>query len=203
MPRSEVPAAEQVPAESRPTLDAFTANIGFTPNMMAAFANSPIAFNAWANLLGSLSKALDVKTRDSIGLAVSEVNGCNYCLTVHSFTAEHMAKLSADEIILARKGLANDPKRNAALQFAKKVIETRGHVTDADLAAVRAAGFSEANVIEIVALVAMYSLTNFFNNVFDPDKDFPAVAPAGTIWTSRSRGDASGRPADVSGAGRL
>jgi alkylhydroperoxidase family enzyme len=92
-----------------------------------------------------------------------------------------MAKLSADEIVLARKGLANDPKRNAALNFAKKVIETRGHVTDADLEAVRAAGFSEANVIEIVALVAMYSLTNFFNNVFDPDKDFPAVAPAGTI----------------------
>jgi uncharacterized peroxidase-related enzyme len=181
MARCEVPAPDTVPAESKPTLEAFASNIGFTPNMMAAFANSPIAFNAWAALLGSLSKALDVKTRDSIGLAVSEVNGCNYCLTVHSFTAEHMAKLSADEIILARKGLAKDPKRNAALQFARKVIETRGHVTDGDLAAVRAAGFTEANVIEIVALVAMYSLTNFFNNVFDPEKDFPAVAAAGTI----------------------
>jgi alkylhydroperoxidase family enzyme len=92
-----------------------------------------------------------------------------------------MARLSSDEIILARKGLARDLKRNAALQFAKKIIETRGHVTDGDLAAVRAAGYTEANVIEIVALVAMYSLTNFFNNVFDPDKDFPAVAAAGTI----------------------
>ena len=181
MARCEVPAPDLVPAESKPTLEAFTTNIGFTPNMMAAFANSPIAFNAWAALLGSLSKALDVKTRDSIGLAVSEVNRCNYCLTVHSFTAEHMAKLSADEIILARKGVAKDPKRNAAVQFARKVIETRGHVTDADLAAVRAAGFTEANVIEIVTLVAMYSLTNFFNNVFDPEKDFPAVAAAGTI----------------------
>lgn len=181
MSRCEVLTPERVPAESKPMLDAFTANIGFTPNMMTAFANSPIAFNAWANLLGSLSEALDVKTRDSIGLVVSEVNGCNYCLTVHSFTAEHMAKLSADEIILARKGLASDPKRNAALQFAKKVIETRGHVTDTDLEEVRAAGFSEANVIEIVTLVAMYSLTNFFNNVFEPDKDFPTVAAAGTI----------------------
>ena len=181
MARCEVLSPEQVPAASKPTLDMFTKNIGFTPNMMAAFANSPVAFNAWAALLGALSKTLDVKTRDSIGLAVSEVNGCNYCLTVHSFTAEHMAKLSADEIILARKGHADDPKRDAALQFARKVIETRGHVSDADLAAVRAAGFSEANVIEIVALVAMFSLTNFFNNVFDPEKDFPAVAAAGTI----------------------
>ena len=181
MSRSTVLTPEQVPADSKPTLDAFTKNIGFTPNMMATFAQSPIAFNAWATLLGSLSKALDVKTRDSIGLAVSEANGCDYCLTVHSFTAEHMAKLPADEVILARKGQAIDPKRNAALQFAHKVIETRGKVSDADLRAVRDAGHTDANVMEIIALVAMYSLTNFFNNVFDPQKDFPAVALAGSI----------------------
>ena len=57
-----------------------------------------------------------MKARDSIGLAVSEVNGCNYCLTVHSFTTEHMAKLPSDEIILARKGHASDPKRDATVQ---------------------------------------------------------------------------------------
>ena len=178
MPRCAALTPEQVPVDSKPTLDAFTKNIGFSPN---TFAQSPIAFNSWATLLGSLSKALDVKTRDSIGLAVSEVNGCNYCLTVHSFTAEHMAKLPADEIILARKGHASDPKRDAAIQFARRVIETRGKVSDDDLKAVRDAGYTDANVIEIVALVAMYSLTNFFNNVFDPEKDLPAVAPAGSV----------------------
>lgn len=181
MPRSAVLKPEQVPADSRPTLDTFTKTIGFTPNMMATFAGSPIAFNAWAALLGAMSKALDVRTRDSIGLAVSEVNGCDYCLTVHSFTAEHMAKLPADEIILARKGHAKDTKRDAAVQFARKVVETRGKISDADVKAVRDAGFTDANVMEIVALVAMYSLTNFFNNVFDPEKDFPAVAPAGSV----------------------
>jgi uncharacterized peroxidase-related enzyme len=181
MPRSIALTPEQVPAQSKPTLDSFTKNIGFTPNMMATFAQSPIAFNAWATLLGSMSKALDVKTRDSIGLAVSEVNSCNYCLTVHSFTAKHMAQLPDDEITLARKGHATDPKRDAAVQFARKVIEARGQVSDADMKAVRDAGYTDANVMEIVALVAMYSLTNFFNNVFDPEKDFPAVTPAGAI----------------------
>lgn len=181
MPRAAALNMDQVPDAAKPTLGAFTKNIGFTPNMMATFAQSPIAFNAWATLLGLLSKALDVKTRDSIGLAVSEVNGCNYCLAVHSFAAEHMAKLPADEIILARKGHATDPKRDAAVQFARKVIETRGHVSDADVNAVRDAGYTDANVMEIVALVAMYSLTNFFNNVFDPEKDFPACSPAGSI----------------------
>ncbi|WMT76946.1 carboxymuconolactone decarboxylase family protein [Bradyrhizobium sp. Ash2021] len=181
MPRCAILKPEHVPADSKPTLETFTKNIGFTPNMMATFAHSPIAFNAWAVLLGALSKALDVKTRDSIGLAVSEVNGCNYCLTVHSFTAEHMAKLPGNEIILARKGHASDPKRDAAVQFAHKVIESRGHVTDAELKAVRDAGYTDANLMEIVALVAMYSLTNFFNNVFDPEKDFPVVTPAGSL----------------------
>ncbi|MGY4629433.1 carboxymuconolactone decarboxylase family protein [Bradyrhizobium sp. USDA 4486] len=181
MARAAALKPEHVPVDSKPTLDKFTENIGFTPNMMATFAQSPIAFNAWAALLGSLSKALDVRTRDSIGLAVSEVNGCNYCLTVHSFTAEHMAKLPAEDIVLARKGHARDPKRDAAVQFARKIIESRGHVTDLDLQAVRDAGYTDANIMEIVALVAMYSLTNFFNNVFNPDRDFPAVAPAGSI----------------------
>ncbi|WP_027921765.1 carboxymuconolactone decarboxylase family protein [Pseudomonas sp. URMO17WK12:I12] len=181
MSRITIAKPENVPVDSKPTLDEFTKNIGFTPNMLTVFAQSPIAFNAWATLLGSLSKALDVKTRDSIGLAVSEVNGCNYCLTVHSFTAEHMAKLSADDIILARKGHANDPKRDAAIQFAQKVIVTRGQVNDADLQIIRNVGYTDANITEIVALVAMYSLTNFLNNVFDPDKDFPLVAAAGSI----------------------
>ncbi|MBF4991842.1 carboxymuconolactone decarboxylase family protein [Methylophilus sp. QUAN] len=181
MTRATVLTPDQVPAQSKQTLDMFTKNIGFTPSMMTIFAQSPIAFNAWATLLGSLSKALDVKTRDSIGLAVSEVNGCNYCLSVHSFTAQHMAKLSPEEIILARKGHANDPQRNAAVQFARKVVEKRGRVSDEDFEEIRDAGYTDANVMEIVSLVAMYSLTNFINNVFDPEKDFPPVEVAGSI----------------------
>lgn len=181
MPRIEALKPDNVPADSKTTLDAFTKNIGFTPNMMATFAVSPIAFNAWASLLGGMSKALDVKTRDSIGLAVSEVNGCNYCLTVHSYTAKHMAKLDDEEIILARKGHATDPKRDAAVEFARKVIETRGNISEADFTAVRDAGYSDANIVEIIGLVAMYSLTNFVNNVSNPDKDFPLVTEAGLI----------------------
>ena len=181
MTRTTLLAPEQVPTASRATLDAFTRNLGFTPNMMAAFAQSPVAFNAWAGLQGAMGQALDLKTRDSIGLAVSEVNGCNYCLGVHSFTAGQLAKMPHEEILLARQGHASDPRRDAAVQFARKVIETRGKVGNDDLQAARDAGYSDANLMEIVTLVAMYSLTNFFNNVFDPTPDFPAVAPAGTI----------------------
>jgi uncharacterized peroxidase-related enzyme len=127
-----------------------------------------------------LNKALDLKTRDSIGLAVSEANGCNYCLAVHSHGAKH-AKMSEEDIVLARKGRASDPKRDAAVQFARKIIETRGNVGDADVKAVRDAGYTDANIVEMIALVTVYTLTNFLNNVVDPERDFPAVSPAGSI----------------------
>jgi len=74
-----------------------------------------------------------------------------------------MAKLPANEIILARKGHASDPKRDAAVHFARKVIEARGHVSDVDPKAVRGACYTDANVMEIVSLVAMYSLTTGFS----------------------------------------
>ncbi|MFZ6647399.1 carboxymuconolactone decarboxylase family protein [Undibacterium sp. TJN25] len=180
MPRTTALTSDQVPADSKLILDAFSKTLGFTPNMLATFAQSPIAFNAWATFRGLLNKALDMKTREAISLIVSEVNGCNYCLAVHTYAAS-MAKMPADEIILARKGHSSAPKRDAAVQFGRKVVETRGQVDEADLNAVRNAGYTDANVMEIVALVAMFSLTNFFNNVFDPEKDYPAVPPAGSI----------------------
>ncbi|WP_417663401.1 carboxymuconolactone decarboxylase family protein [Pseudomonas sp.] len=188
MPRTIALKPEQVPADSKPALDVFSKNLGFTPNMLATFAQSPIAFNAWATFRSSLNKVLDMKTREAISLIVSEVNGCSYCLAVHTYAAS-MAKLPADEITLARKGHSSDPKRDAGVQFAHKVINTRGHISDADLKTIRDAGYTDANVMEILALVAMFSLTNFFNNVFDPEKDYPAVPLTGSIRMQPSSGE--------------
>ena len=200
MPRTAALKPEQVPADSKPTLDMFTKNIGFTPKFHPKYDGDlraePDRVQLMGRLLGSLSKALDVKTRDSICLAVSEVNGCNYCLTVHSFMAEHMAKLPADEIILAWKGHASNPKRDAAVQFARKVIETRVKVSDADLKGARDAGYTDANVMEIVALVAQYSLTTFSITSSIPRRSFPPlrpltgselypVAPTMMVWQDR------------------
>ena len=83
-----------------------------------------------------------------------------------------------EEIALAREGRSNDPRREAATRFAKRVTETRGEVTDADLAAVCEAGFTDPQIVEIVALSAQFLLTNFINNVADIDIDFPVAEPA-------------------------
>jgi uncharacterized peroxidase-related enzyme len=178
MSRIAIPSRDDVPAESQPILDGVQKLVGFVPNLHRLMATSPYVLAGWAELMGALSKTLDVKTRDGIALAVSEANGCDYCLSAHSFIAGNFAKIAPDEIARNRAGTSNDAKRAAAIHFAKALIETRGKVSDAELATVRAAGWDDANIIEIIALSAQFLLTNFINNAAGTAIDFPSVAPA-------------------------
>jgi uncharacterized peroxidase-related enzyme len=120
-------------------------------------------------------KALDVKTRERIALAVAQVNGCDYCLSAHSYLGLNLAKIDAMEIALNRKGASSDAKANAAVAFAAKVVQSRGKIGDADLQAVRSAGFTDVQVVEIIALVAENVFTNFVDIVAQTEIDFPIV----------------------------
>jgi uncharacterized peroxidase-related enzyme len=175
MTRIALPANEAIPAESQPVVDAITKQLKTTPNLFRIMALSPNALNGWAGLQGALAKTLDAKLRDGIALAVSQVNGCQYCLSAHTYVASNMAHIGDDEIRLNRLGTSHAPKTAAAVAFAKTLMETRGKATEDDLHAVREAGFSDANIVEIIALAAQFMLTNFVNNVFDTDIDFPVV----------------------------
>src|SRR5262249_6020016 len=90
----------------------------------------------------------------------AEVNGCNYCLSVHSYVGGKFNHLSKEEMELNRQGHSTDPKADAALKSGYKVAKSRGHVTDADFAAVRAAGFTDEQIIDIVAETAFGFTTN-------------------------------------------
>ena len=178
MPPIAIPKREDAPAQSKPILDNVDKMLGFLPNQHRLMSISPNALSGGATLMGSLAKTLDVKTRDGIALAVSEADGCDYCLAAHSFIAGNMAKVPADEIALNREGRSSDPKRQAALAFVKALIETHGKVSDARFAAVRDAGWTDANIVEMIALTAQFLLTNFMNNAVQTPIDFPAVRPA-------------------------
>ncbi len=156
-------------------LDAVDKQFGVVPNLFRLIGSSPAALTAFTRFQGALSKTLDVKTRERIALAVAQVNGCDYCLSAHSYIGLNLAKIGPEEIALNRQGRSSDAKANAAVSFARKVAERRGHVDDADLAAVRLAGFTDAQIVEIVALVAENSFTNYLNEVAKTDIDFPAV----------------------------
>ena len=127
---------------------------------------------------GALGRSLDAKTRERIALAVAQVNGCDYCLSAHTYLGQNLARLDPEEIALNRQGRSSDPKADAVVRFAAAVARERGHVADRDIAAVRAAGFSDAQIVETVALVAQNSFTNFLNEVARTDIDFPVVLAA-------------------------
>ncbi len=178
MSRISVPALESTPAASQPILEAVNKQLGVVPNLFRLAALSPAALTGMTGLSGALGKALDVKTRERIAIATAQVNGCDYCLSAHAYLAANLAKLSPAEIEANRKGASTDEKADAAVRFAARVAQTRGKVSDADLAAVKLAGFSEAQIVEIVTVVAENFLTNLLNNVAETDIDFPVIHTA-------------------------
>ncbi|MBK7471359.1 MAG: peroxidase-related enzyme [Betaproteobacteria bacterium] len=177
MSRLSIPTVDTAPEASKPLLAAVRKQLGVVPNLMKLVGHSPAALEGYLSLNGALAKGkLNVQLRESIALAVAEYNGCDYCLSAHDYLGRSVAKLSDGEIDAARDGRAQDPHANAALRFARRVAETRGSVTDVDLASLRAAGFDEAGVVEIVVTVALNVLTNYVNNVAQTDIDFPKVS---------------------------
>ncbi len=177
MSRIPTPATiDAAPAASRPLLEGVKKQLGVVPNLFRLVSNSPAALESYLALSGALNKgALPAPTRERIALAVAEINGCGYCLSAHTYLAKKLAKLDDEEIVANRGGTSNDPKADAAVRFAVKVMHARGHVGDSDIEAVKAAGYDDAQVIEIVLHVALNTLTNYVNEVAETDIDFPAV----------------------------
>lgn len=179
MSRIPIPATiEAAPEAARPMLETIRKQLGSVPNVFRMMSNSPVVLEAYTGISGALGKGqLDAATRERIALAVAELNGCHYCLSAHSMVAKNVAKLDASEIQANRQGGSSDPHAAAAVRFAVKIVETRGGVTSSDIDAVKAAGYSDAEIVEIVGNVALGTLTNYLNEVLGTDLDFPAAPP--------------------------
>lgn len=168
---------DAAPAASQPLLEAVKKQLGVVPNLFRLVSTSPTALEGYLGLSGALAKgALPAQTRERIALAVAEINGCDYCLSAHSYLGKNLARLDDAEIAANRAGASNDPKADAAVRFAAKVARERGHVGEDDLRAVKLAGYSDAQVIEMVLHVALNTWTNYINEVAKTDIDFPVVS---------------------------
>jgi uncharacterized peroxidase-related enzyme len=177
MSRIATPSSIQTsPAQSQPLLAAVQKQLGLVPNLFRVVGNSPAALEGYLGLNAALSKgALDGRTRERIALTVAALNGCSYCLSAHTYLGKNVAQLDEVELAANRNGASGDAKADAALRFAARVVEERGHVSDADLGAVKAAGYGDAEVVEIVLHVALNTLTNYVNEVAKTVIDFPEV----------------------------
>lgn len=165
------------PEASRALLEGVKKQLGVAPNLFRMVANSPAALQGYVGLLGALGKgALPAATHERIALAIAEFNACDYCLSAHTYLGKNVAKLDEGEIAANRSGTSNDAKADAAVRFALKVAQLRGHVSDEDVRAVRAAGYTDGEIVEIVQHVALNTWTNYVNSVARTDIDFPVVA---------------------------
>jgi uncharacterized peroxidase-related enzyme len=177
MSRIPTPATiDAAPPAAQPLLQAVNAQLGLVPNLFRLVATSPAALEGYLGLSAALGKGeLPAATRERIALAVAEINGCDYCLSAHSYLGRHVAKLGEAEIDANRRGRSTEEKADAAVRFAATVTRLRGHVPAEALAAVRQAGYSDAQVIEIVQHVALNTWTNYINSVAGTEIDFPII----------------------------
>lgn len=176
---SRIPTPESIeaaPEAARPLLAAVKSQLGVVPNLFRIVSTSPAALEGYLGLNGALGKGkLPAPTRERIALAVAQINGCNYCLAAHNYLGQNLAKLDAAEINANRRGSSNDAKAAVAVHFAASIANARGAVSAAEVEAVRAAGYSDAEIVEIIAHVALNTLTNYVNEVLGTEIDFPAA----------------------------
>jgi uncharacterized peroxidase-related enzyme len=162
--------------EAKALLDAVQSGLGMVPNFIRVLANSPAALQGFLGLHGIAGAgALDSKTRERIALTVAEQNACQYCVSAHTAIGRK-AGLDGDEMLANRAGRSSDRKAEAALTFARALVEHTGAVTSAEVDAVRAAGHSDAEIVEIISHVAMNIFTNLLGKATQVDIDFPKVA---------------------------
>lgn len=158
---------ESAPAESRPLLEGIRKAFGFVPNLYAVFAESPAALKGALAIAEAFSKStLSPTEQQLVALAVSEANDCQFCVAVHSTIAKHAAK--ADPVLVAatrnREPLP-DARLDALVNFTRKLVEQRGFLPDADVETFLRAGYTKAQVIEVLLGVGMKTFNNYMDHL--------------------------------------
>ena len=177
MPRFPIPATiDEAPAASRALLHTAQARFGRVPNFALLLSASPAALQGYFALLAALDGgALGAQTAERIALAVAETNRCQYGLSLHTFRARNGIGLDDAEITANRNGASNDPQADAAVCFAAKLARSQGAIGDGDLRALKAAGYDDAQIIEIVLHAGLNTLASTITKVGEPDIDFPLI----------------------------
>jgi len=165
--------------EAQKQLDNLKAKLGKVPNIFQTFAHSPAVLDFYLAQSQALSKtSLTPALREQIALTVAGANTCDYCASAHTVMAKGQG-VAENEVKSNLSAKSSDSKTQAALEFAAKIVKNRAKVSDSDVDMVKKAGFTEAEVLEIVAVVAANIFTNYFNHVVDTDIDFPHISTDG------------------------
>lgn len=178
----EIHSIQTAPEASKPILTEVEKKYRFLPNLFGVFAESPLAANAYLQLSGLIQSqsSLSPQEQQVVMLAVSFENGCDYCMAVHSAVAA-MAQTPPDAIQALRDGkFPGDPKLAALTTFARTVVRERGWGSDEVLNAFLTAGYTRAQVLDVIVITALKTISNYTNHVAHTPLD---AAFAGQKWT--------------------
>jgi uncharacterized peroxidase-related enzyme len=167
--------SSSVDAKVAATLSQVKASVGMVPNLFATLAHAPVALDGFLSLSKTLSRGrLSARQREILALAIGQENECQYCLSAHTASAQ-AAGLSEADALKARNGDGEYPFDRALGSFAKKIVRHRGHVSDEDIEKARNAGIDDGLMMEVVANVALNTLSNYANELAGTEIDFPVV----------------------------
>lgn len=164
--------------DAKALMDGVKGALGVVPNIFATFVHSPKVlegFLAFNTALGS--GLLPAALREQIAVAIAGANGCDYCASAHTALGRG-AGLETGELAENLRGRAADAKVQAALTFVRVVVGKRGRLDEADVRALRDAGYADGEIVEILAHVGLNMFTNYFNHIVETDIDFPVVDTA-------------------------
>jgi AhpD family alkylhydroperoxidase len=168
-----VPTNDQLSPESQQLLEFYIKKLGRIPNLYATIGYSSSALKAMLEFEEALNHSVfTAKEKEAIYLVVSQVNGCEYCLAAHSLLAAKRGYKN-EEILNLRRGLATDAKLQTALQLAKAIAENKGAVEDNLKNAFFEAGYNEAALMELIALVTIRTFTNYVYVLTKIPIDYP------------------------------
>lgn len=169
---------ESATGKAREVLSVVKSKLGLVPNMLKVMANSPAVADSYVQFSSALAQgSLSAGVRELIAITVAQGTSCAYCLSAHTAIGKGIGLAPAD-LSGARTGEVGDAKVSAALRFARVVVDRMGGVTDADVAAVKRAGWTDGEVAEIIGAVGLNLFTNLFNKAAGVEVDFPRVDPA-------------------------
>ncbi|WP_299156408.1 carboxymuconolactone decarboxylase family protein [uncultured Tenacibaculum sp.] len=173
--RIETLNPETITGKSKELFDTVQNKLGFIPNLIKVFGNSPATLQSYLSL-GDLTASgnFSNKFREQLALAIAEENECNYCLSAHTAIGK-MNGLTEAETAQNRQGISVDAKVQAGLNFAQSVTKNRGKVSSEEIAAAKAAGYNDGDILEIVLNVVSNTLTNYVNHIAETEIDFPEV----------------------------
>lgn len=175
MPRIKPVDHAAATGKTKEYLDGIKAKLGVAPNIFKTFAHSPAVAEFYANGSAALGKStLSAALREQVALTVAGANGCDYCASAHTVIGKN-AGVSDSELPMNLGGKSNDQKTQVALTFAKRVVDTKANITDNEVKALVDAGYTEAEVLELIAVIAFNIFTNYFNHIVDTEVDFPKI----------------------------